>query len=58
MSERGKPSIAHEFNKSGMCVHCELYEVNVNKMSLNCTPAREKLMDSQIKAKLAEKKAG
>ena len=53
MSERGKPSTAHEYNKSNCCIHCELYKVNIESMSLNCTPAREKEADAKL-----EKKAG
>jgi hypothetical protein len=53
MSERGKPSTAHEYNQSEACIHCGVYKVNIEKMSLNCTPAREKFVDAK-----AGKKAG
>lgn len=51
MSERGIPSKAHEFNLRGECIHCGIYKVNVESMSLNCTPAREKFVDAKDKKK-------
>lgn len=51
MSERGKPSTAHEYNLRGECIHCHVYKVNIEAMSLNCTVAREKEVDGKAAKK-------
>jgi hypothetical protein len=40
----GKPSTAHEYDKSGQCIHCQMHKHMVEKMSHVCTMAREKLV--------------
>ena len=45
MSQRGKPSTAHEYSKSGECIHCGMYRKAVEELSHNCTPAREARQD-------------
>jgi hypothetical protein len=53
MSERGKPSTAHIFDKPrGQCLFCNMYQVNVEKLNHNCTPEREMLVD---KARVLER---
>ncbi len=44
MSQRGKPSTAHDY-KNGQCLWCGMYKVNVDKMSHECTAAREARQD-------------
>jgi hypothetical protein len=41
MSEKGKPSTAHQYDKRDQCVHCGMYRVNVEKLNHDCTPERE-----------------
>ena len=45
MAQRGKASTAHEYDKSGACVHCGMYKVNVEMLQHVCTPAREAAED-------------
>jgi hypothetical protein len=51
MAQRGKPSTAHEYDKTGACAHCGMYRVSVEQMNHVCTPNREALQD--VKDKLA-----
>ena len=48
MSERGKPSTAHEYDHRNQCIHCHMYRVNVEAMSHDCTVARETLQDKIV----------
>jgi hypothetical protein len=46
MSERGKPSTAHQYDRPrGQCIYCHMYQGNVESMSHNCTPEREIAVD-------------
>jgi hypothetical protein len=45
MAQRGKPSIAHEYDKSGACMHCGMYKTTVDKLSHVCTKERELAKD-------------
>jgi hypothetical protein len=47
MAKRGKPSVAHEYDDNGQCIHCGMYKANVEAMSHVCTPEREAEMDAQ-----------
>lgn len=47
MSQRGKPSTAHEYDKSEACIHCGMYRSAVIAMSHNCTVKREAWADEQ-----------
>ena len=47
MSQRGKPSTAHEYDKNDCCIHCGMYRVNVELMSHVCTPDREAIADAK-----------
>lgn len=44
MSERGKPSEAHEYER-GQCIYCHSYKNVIDSMSLECTPERERITD-------------
>jgi hypothetical protein len=48
MSQRGKQSTAHEYDKSGACIHCGMYKSNVDLLSHNCTIAREAIEDEKL----------
>lgn len=56
MAQRGKPSIAHEY-KDGVCIHCDMYKINVERMSHVCKTDRElevDLREAQAKGKSLE----
>jgi hypothetical protein len=58
MSERGKPSTAHQYDKPrGQCLFCHMYQVNVESLSHNCTPEREMAADRAAQVKTLEKEA-
>lgn len=46
MSQRGKPSTAHEYDKREQCIHCGMYKVNVESLKHECTRAREAQVDT------------
>ena len=48
MAQRGKPSTAHEYDKSGACIHCGMYKTNVDAMAHVCTPKREAEEDRKV----------
>jgi hypothetical protein len=48
MSQKGKPSTAHEYDQRDQCIHCQMYRVNVEAMSHDCTVAREEKVDRMI----------
>jgi len=50
MSQRGKPSTAHQYDKRAQCIHCGMYKVNVEAMNHDCTAAREALEDGKVKS--------
>lgn len=52
MAQRGKPSVAHEFDKRDCCVHCSMYRVNVERMNHACKQTRENASDEIEAAKL------
>jgi hypothetical protein len=47
VSQRGKPSIAHEFDKRDSCIHCGMYRVNVTQLNHVCKQWRENQVDEQ-----------
>jgi len=47
MAQRGKPSTAHEYDKSGACIYCGMYKNNVDALSHTCTPQRESEADAK-----------
>jgi hypothetical protein len=53
----GRQSEAHEY-LNGQCLHCQMYKVNVDRLSHVCTPAREKFIDDQYKERAANLQAG
>lgn len=56
MSQRGQQSTAHEYDKRDQCIHCCMYRSNVEKLSHDCKPAREMLVDRELELKNAENK--
>lgn len=48
MSQRGKQSTAHEYDKTGACIYCGMYKNNVESLSHNCTIAREAIEDAKL----------
>jgi hypothetical protein len=59
MSQRGMPSTAHQYDRPrGQCVHCHMYQGNVEAMSHNCTPEREAIEDAKVlKSRVLAKEA-
>ncbi len=57
MSQRGKPSTAHEYDKRDQCIHCGMYRVNVEKMNQECTAVREAIADERDRLETMEKEA-
>lgn len=56
MAERGKPSVAHEYDAKNQCIHCGMFQVNVLALSHLCTPAREAESDTaSIKAAMKKR---
>jgi hypothetical protein len=53
MSQRGQQSTAHEYDKSGACIHCGMYRVNVERLSHECIGSREIEEDRKV-AEFAE----
>jgi hypothetical protein len=53
VAQRGKPSVAHEFDKRECCIHCGMYKSNVERINHVCKQARENIVDER-EAKLAE----
>jgi hypothetical protein len=51
MSQRGKPSTAHVYDKRDQCIHCGMYRINVEKMNHDCTQAREAEEDRKTDGK-------
>jgi hypothetical protein len=51
MAQRGKPSIAHEYDERGACIHCGMYKVNVERMSHVCKQWRELTVDMREASK-------
>ena len=49
MSQPGKPSTAHEYGKGDQCIHCGTHRVNVERLKLECTWAREHATDEAAK---------
>jgi hypothetical protein len=47
MAERGKPSVAHLYDKYGRCLYCGMLQINVERLSHTCTPEREKIADAK-----------
>jgi hypothetical protein len=47
MAQRGKPSLAHEYNKLGECIHCGMLKSNVIRINHVCKAWREKLLDER-----------
>lgn len=47
MAQRGKASMAHEYNEHEVCIHCGMYKVNVDRMIHVCKPARELEVDQK-----------
>ena len=45
MAQRGKPSIAHEYDSRDCCIHCGMYRVNLEQLSHVCKPARVAIVD-------------
>jgi hypothetical protein len=45
LAQRGKPSIAHEYNERGECIHCSMYKVNVERSNHICKQWRENAVD-------------
>jgi hypothetical protein len=45
MALKGKPSTAHEYSKTGECIHCGLYKKIVDELSHVCTKERELATD-------------
>lgn len=45
MAQRGKPSVAHEYDKNNQCIHCHMHESNVDALSHVCTAKRELEVD-------------
>ena len=41
MALKGQPSTAHEFSKSGECIHCGMHRKFVEEFVHVCTKARE-----------------
>ena len=54
MAQRGKPSIAHVFDKRDCCVYCDMYRVNVEQMNHVCKPWRENQVDAIDAEKLGQ----
>ena len=52
MAQRGKPSIAHEYNGHGTCIYCGMYKVNVDRLNHVCKPRRENEVDEREAKKL------
>jgi hypothetical protein len=46
MAQRGQPSVAHEYDARGSCIHCGMYKVNVDAISHACKPWRELAVDN------------
>lgn len=53
---RGQPSIGHEYNERGECIHCGMYRNNVEAMNHVCTPSREKWSDEQLSLRAEQAK--
>lgn len=47
MAHRGKPSTAHEYSKTGECIHCGMYRSAVEMMAHVCTAQRERQQDEK-----------
>lgn len=62
MAQRGKPSLAHEYDERDTCIHCGMYRVNVERMSHVCKPWRELQFDrekaKELKLTLEEYRSG
>lgn len=56
MAQRGKPSTAHQYDKSGACIHCGMYRTAVEQMQHVCKPWREALEDRKGEEKVEEKR--
>jgi hypothetical protein len=54
MSKRGQQSTAHRYDSRGCCIYCGTYRVNVEAMSLECTPKREAEEDALSESQIAE----
>lgn len=48
MSQKGKPSTAHDYNEINACKYCGGYKNNIEAMSLVCTPEREAESDKAV----------
>lgn len=58
MALPGKPSTAHEYSKSGECIHCGMYRNIVEKLVHCCTREREIAADGHWLGKKVEVKLG
>jgi hypothetical protein len=47
MAQRGKPSTAHEYDKTGACIYCGMYRNCVEQMAHVCTVKREAEEDAK-----------
>lgn len=52
MAQRGKPSIAHEYDARGQCIYCSMYKNNVESLVHVCKQFREDLVDKREADKL------
>jgi hypothetical protein len=43
----GKQSEAHEYGENDQCIHCDMFRVNVERLSHVCTPEREAEIEKQ-----------
>ena len=50
MALRGKASTAHEYSKTGECIHCGMYKNIVEKLSHVCTKEREIAVEILVEA--------
>jgi hypothetical protein len=48
MAQKGKPSTAHVYDKTGACIYCGMYRSSVEAMSHVCTPKREAEEDAKL----------
>lgn len=47
MAQRGQSSTAHEYDKTGACVHCGMYKNVVEMLKHVCTQKREAEEDAK-----------
>lgn len=52
MAQRGKASLAHEYDDRNACIHCGMYRNNVEKLVHVCKQWREDAVDTAAAKKL------